>query len=30
MYGFQQQNRLVDNYMVKYAMEHEMLETVTG
>ena len=27
---FQQQKRLVDDYMVKYVVEHEMLGTVTG
>ena len=30
MYAFQQQKRLVDDYMVKYVVEHEMLGTVTG
>ncbi len=27
MYGFQQQKRLIDDYMVKYVAEHEMLIT---
>ena len=30
MYAFQQQKRLIDDYMIKYVMEHEMLGTVTG
>lgn len=30
MYAFQQQKRLVDDYMLKYVVEHEMLGTVTG
>lgn len=30
MYAFQQQKRLIDDYMTKYVVEHEMLGTVTG
>ena len=30
MYAFQQQKRLIDDYMIKYVVEHEMLGTVTG
>ena len=30
MYAFQQQKRLVDDYMVKYVVEHEMLGTRTA
>ncbi len=29
MYGFQQQKRLIDDYMIKYVVEHEMLNTPT-
>ena len=27
MYSFQQQKRIIDDYMVKYVIEHEMLVT---
>ncbi len=30
MYAFQQQKRLIDDYMTKYVVEHEMPGTVTG
>ena len=29
MYAFQQQKRLVDDYMIKFVAEHEMLTIVT-
>lgn len=29
MYAFQNQKRLIDDYMVKYVVEHEMLGTMT-
>ena len=25
MYGYQQQKRLIDDYMIKYVVDHEML-----
>lgn len=30
MYAFQKQKRLIDDYMVKYVVEHEMLGTTAG
>ena len=29
MYAFQNQKRLIDDYMIKYVVEHEMLGTMT-
>lgn len=29
MYAFQQQRRLVDDYMIKFVVEHEMLTVTT-
>ena len=29
MYAFQNQKRLIDDYMIKYVVEHEMLGTIT-
>lgn len=29
MYVFQNQKRLIDDYMIKYVVEHEMLGTMT-
>ena len=29
MYAYQQQKRLIDDYMVKYVIEHEMLSVTT-
>ena len=29
MYAFQQQRRLVDDYMIKFIVEHEMLTVTT-
>lgn len=29
MYAFQNQKRLIDDYMIKYVVEHEILETMT-
>lgn len=29
MYAFQNQKRLIDDYMIKYVVEHEMLVTIT-
>lgn len=29
MYAFQNQKRLIDDYMITYATEHEMLGTIT-
>lgn len=28
MYAFQNQKRLIDDYMIKYVVEHEMLGTM--
>ena len=30
MYAFQNQKRLIDDYMIKFVVEHEMLGTVTS
>ena len=29
MYAFQNQKRLIDDYMIKFVIEHEMLGTIT-
>ena len=29
MYAFQNQKRLIDDYMIKYVVEHEMFGTMT-
>ena len=29
MYAFQNQKRLIDDYMIKYVVEHEMIGTMT-
>ena len=29
MYAFQNQKRLINDYMIKYVVEHEMLGTMT-
>ena len=30
MYAFQNQKRLIDDYMIKFVVEHEMLRMVTS